>query len=223
MRIYQFPFEKIEKENARIVLYGMGNVGKQYLAQCMARKDIKVLFAVDAHGNLSFTKVHDVQVYTPEKIRELERDEFDYIVIAMDHDGNANEVREFLLKMGVSEDKIIYSIAYYDSRRYLHAPELYQWHRPSFSWFGEDLFVSGLFEAIGIERPTYLDVGCNHPYEGNNTALLYLKGASGVNIDANPNCIHLMEIERPDDINVCAGVLAGGGQTVRKPNVIQMT
>lgn len=32
MRIYKFPFEKIMKNNAKIILYGMGNVGKQYLA-----------------------------------------------------------------------------------------------------------------------------------------------------------------------------------------------
>lgn len=62
---------------------------------------------------------------------------------------------------------------------------------------------------MGIENPSYLDVGCNHPYEGNNTALLYLKGSCGVNIDANFNCIQLMNAERPDDTNICVGVCGG--------------
>lgn len=216
MRIYKFPFEKIKKNNARIILYGMGNVGKQYLSQCMPADYIKVLFAVDGHNELSFVKMHDIQVYSPEKISELEDNEFDYIVIAMDHDENAKDIKEFLIKSEISEEKIVYSIDYYDSRKYLRSPELYPWHNPSFSWFGEDLIVSGLLKCMGINKPTYLDVGCNHPYEGNNTALLYLSGASGVNIDANPNCIQLMNIERPDDTNVCVGVCGGGGYPVKK-------
>lgn len=210
MRIYNFPFEKVKKDNARIVLYGMGNVGKQYLAQCMAAGNIEVLFAVDGHSTLSFVKMHDVQVYNPTKITELKDDEYDYIVIAIQDGKSAESVMDFIKKSGILEEKIIYCMDYYDSRKYLRSPELYPWHNPSFSWFGEDMVVSGLFECMGIERPSYLDVGCNHPYEGNNTALLYLKGSSGINIDANPNCIQLMNMERPDDINVCVGVCGDG-------------
>ena len=210
MRIYRFPFNKIKKEKANIILYGMGNVGKQYLAQCMTADNIKVLFAIDGHSELSFVKMHDIQVYNPEIIRALEDDQFDYIVIAMDHDQNAKDIKDFAVNLGVPEEKIIYHIDYYDSRKYLRSPELYPWHNPSFSWFGEDLIVAGLFQCLGIENPSYLDVGCNHPYEGNNTALLYLKGSCGVNIDANFNCIQLMNAERPDDTNICVGVCGGG-------------
>lgn len=206
MRIYKFPFEKIEKDNARIVLYGMGEVGKQYLAQCMSTDTIRVLFAVDGHSELSYVKMHDVQVYNPIRISNLKKDEFDYIVIAMSDEKSAESVRNSLVNGGISREKIVWCIDYYDIRKNLFSPELSVWHNPSFSWFGEDMVVLGLFECMGIEKPSYLDIGCNHPYEGNNTALLYLRGSSGVNIDANPNCIQLMNTERPDDTNVCIGV-----------------
>lgn len=65
---------------------------------------------------------------------------------------------------------------------------------------------------LGIEKPSYLDIGCNHPYVGSNTALLYLTGSHGWNIDANHRCIEMMKSERPDDDNICCGVLTENGQ-----------
>lgn len=209
MRIYKFPIEKIKKENARVILYGMGDVGRQYLAQCMPDANISILFAIDANSTLPIVEMHDIQVYNPTILRELNEEEFDYIVISINNDSDAQYIKDSIINMGITEEKIIYSINYYDSRKCLYSDELYRWYKPSFSWFGEDLVVSGLFREMNIERPSYLDVGCNHPYEGNNTALLYLKGSNGVNIDANYNCIQLMEAERPDDINVCVGVCGG--------------
>lgn len=71
---------------------------------------------------------------------------------------------------------------------------------------GEDIVIWNKFQEIGIEKPTYLDMGANHPYEISNTALFYENGCRGVNIDANPNNMILFEQCRPEDINICCGV-----------------
>ena len=51
----------------------------------------------------------------------------------------------------------------------------------------------------------YVDVGCFHPLDRNNTYLLYLKNWRGINIDINQFSIDLFNFLRPDDFNLhCA-------------------
>ena len=49
----------------------------------------------------------------------------------------------------------------------------------SFAMEGEDKILLDLLP----ERGTYLDIGAHHPFWGSNTALLYLRGWFGVNVD----------------------------------------
>lgn len=76
----------------------------------------------------------------------------------------------------------------------------------SFSQCGEDLIVNYIFKLRGITMPTYLDIGCNHPFFLNNTAIFYLKGCKGINIDANPLLIKEFNRSRKEDINVNTGI-----------------
>ena len=51
----------------------------------------------------------------------------------------------------------------------------------------------------------YVDVGCFHPLDRNNTYLLYLKNWRGINIDISQFSIDLFNFLRPDDFNLhCA-------------------
>ena len=51
----------------------------------------------------------------------------------------------------------------------------------------------------------YVDVGCFHPIDRNNTYLLYLKNWRGINIDISQFSIDLFNFLRPDDFNLhCA-------------------
>lgn len=73
---------------------------------------------------------------------------------------------------------------------------------------GEDLIVCSLLcRLLKIEKPSYLDVGAHHPFNISNTALLYKRGCRGVNVEANPNLINEFKIHRPEDINLCVGVV----------------
>lgn len=85
-----------------------------------------------------------------------------------------------------------------------------RWGHVSFSQHSEDLMVVNIFEQLGVELPSYLDLGAHHPVEISNTHLLYLRGSRGTNIEANPFLIGAFHKERPDDINVNLGVISRG-------------
>ena len=71
--------------------------------------------------------------------------------------------------------------------------------RNCYSQDKEDMIISK--ELKNIKKGFYIDVGCYHPIEINNTALLYNKGWNGINIDISSHSIKLFNILRPDDLN----------------------
>lgn len=89
----------------------------------------------------------------------------------------------------------------------------YQGHRdqrygPStFSQHGEDLVLCDMFDRLGIDKPSYLDIGAHHPTTISNTHLLHLRGSRGVNVEANPLLIRAFHQERKNDVNICAAVV----------------
>ncbi len=75
--------------------------------------------------------------------------------------------------------------------------------KKSYSMFNEDTFINNYFKKnYGI----FIDIGCYHPLEGNNTYLLYKRGWRGINIDINQCSIDLFKIKRPEDTNVRAAI-----------------
>lgn len=76
----------------------------------------------------------------------------------------------------------------------------------SYSQSGEDVIIDYIFSLRRISKPTYLDLGANHPFNFNNTFLFYNRGSRGVNIDANPKSIKQFEYHRPFDVNINVGV-----------------
>jgi FkbM family methyltransferase len=72
----------------------------------------------------------------------------------------------------------------------------------SYSQCGEDLIVKFYFDNKGIQKITYLDIGANHPFIYNNTALFYLDGCRGVNIEPDPNLYSLLVKHRKKDIHL---------------------
>jgi len=71
---------------------------------------------------------------------------------------------------------------------------------------GEDLILDGLFYKQGIQRPSYLDVGANHPAYISNTYYFYLRGSKGVCVEPNPRLARSIEKKRPRDIVLNVGV-----------------
>jgi FkbM family methyltransferase len=76
----------------------------------------------------------------------------------------------------------------------------------SYAQNGEDLVVDSLFKVLGVDRPTYVDVGAYEPLVCNNTYLFYRKGGRGVLVEPNVDLTPKLKAERPRDVVLTAGV-----------------
>ena len=76
--------------------------------------------------------------------------------------------------------------------------------KKSYSIFGEDLFIQDYFK--NKPKGFYVDTGCYHPLEGNNTYLLHAKGWNGINLDINFYSIELFKFLRKKDTNIHCGI-----------------
>lgn len=81
----------------------------------------------------------------------------------------------------------------------------------TFSQAGEDMILSHYFATLGIEKPTYLDIGANHPTKDSNTYLFYVKGCRGVCVEPNPVLYRKIKKVRPRDTVLDVGVGPDGG------------
>jgi FkbM family methyltransferase len=79
-------------------------------------------------------------------------------------------------------------------------------YKLSFSQCGEDLLIDYIFELRGVSMPTYLDIGAHDPFYLNNTAIFYLRGCRGINIEANPGLVENFRRKRKEDVNLNIGI-----------------
>lgn len=90
--------------NARVVLYGGGELALKYRTHIAARKDLIYVGCVDneyeSHAEQNFLEVFS--------IHELDKWVYDYIVITMKNKTKAEKVKEILSEKGISSDKIIW-------------------------------------------------------------------------------------------------------------------
>ena len=85
--------------------------------------------------------------------------------------------------------------------------------QPSFSQSGEDQILRYLvYNVLQIPKPTYLDVGTNHPYMCNNTFYFYNRGSRGVCIEPDIQFEPLIKKYRAGDVFLRAGVAAGNAK-----------
>ena len=74
--------------------------------------------------------------------------------------------------------------------------------KSNFSQNDEEIVLKEIFS--NLNTGFYIDVGCHHPRRFSNTALLYNKGWSGINIDANYENLKLFNVFRKRDKNINA-------------------
>ena len=82
--------------------------------------------------------------------------------------------------------------------------------KKSFSSNSVDLIIGELFK--NQKKGIYIDVGCNHPFIGNNTYKLFKKGWNGINIDLDYTFIDSFKFHRPKDDNIQIGVSDKSGE-----------
>lgn len=71
--------------------------------------------------------------------------------------------------------------------------------RNSYSFESEDIYINEYLK--NINNGFYVDIGAFNPIRGSNTYLLYKKGWSGINVDADINSIRMFNILRRRDYN----------------------
>lgn len=84
----------------------------------------------------------------------------------------------------------------------------------SFAQAGEDRVLRFLFNSMGINQITYLEIGTNNPIDINNTYLFYLGGSRGVCVEPNPTLIPKIKKTRPEDVCLNIGIAGRSGAGV---------
>ncbi len=82
----------------------------------------------------------------------------------------------------------------------------------SFSQSGEDILSLYALRRLGIEVPSCIDIGANHPVKFSNTYLFYLLGGHGLNIEPDPEMAALIRRERPRDETLNVGAAQTPGE-----------
>lgn len=97
--IYLFPFNKVEKDS-RIIVYGAGKVGVEYLDQVTRLQYCQVALWVDRN----YLNYGDKRIHSIESIRNTE---YDYLIIAVASKESVALIMRQMLNMGVPKEKIV--------------------------------------------------------------------------------------------------------------------
>lgn len=89
----------------------------------------------------------------------------------------------------------------------------YRFGRRAYSQCGEDLIMAHIFGPIGVDKPTYIDIGAHHPFYLSNTAYFYERGSTGLNIEPDPKLFAAFKKHRPKDTNLNIGISSGKSST----------
>ena len=98
--LYLFPFELV-KPGSRVIIYGAGDVCRQFLAQLEVASYCKVVAVVDRNTDY---RSEAVRLITPGHMQE---ETYDAVIIAINEAHIVEAVRKDLLALGVPETKII--------------------------------------------------------------------------------------------------------------------
>lgn len=100
--VIEFPASLI-KENSKVILYGAGKVGKEYVEQNEINNYCHIIKWVDRR--FEYIVYKDYKIESPDSILHSD---FDYVIIAIDIFEAAMKVKEYLLNLGIEENKIIW-------------------------------------------------------------------------------------------------------------------
>lgn len=103
--VAHFPVEKIHQDSS-IVLYGAGNLGRQYWQQNIMYHFCNIKLWVDKNHEKLWD--NNVSIQDPEIIREID---FDYVLIAVDDYCAARDIACYLKGMGVEKEKVVWHSA----------------------------------------------------------------------------------------------------------------
>lgn len=190
-----FPYELVEK-GSRIIIYGAGEVGRSFVEQINANHYCEIIAIVDRNYE-KIEPIYNIKVISPSEIGLYS---FDKIVVAVMH--AKQEIISSLYSFLMDRNKIICAdYPFYPLEKIEPPVETV-----------EAIVVKNVFDMIGIEKPSYIDVGACHPHMSSNTMLFYVNGSRGINIEPNIELKEEFLLYRPEDINLFIGVATQSGE-----------
>ncbi len=95
------PYEEIPK-NSRLIVYGAGKAGREFVRLFLQNKYVEIVAWVDKNFE---GEIYSYKIERPESIKYRE---FDYILLALTDEVIASDVRKYLCNLGISDKKIIW-------------------------------------------------------------------------------------------------------------------
>ena len=81
----------------------------------------------------------------------------------------------------------------------------------SYAQAGEDRIASHALHSMRVDDPSYLDLGAHDPVRLSNTYLFYLRGCSGVCVEADPDLLRRIRLRRTRDTCLNAAIAPEDG------------
>lgn len=94
--IYIFPYNQVP-DGSRIIIYGAGNIGQDYMHQVTSCGWYSLVAIVDRDYKV-------LGVDNPDTIGQME---YDYIIVGLEIENVSSQVKRYLLRLGVPDEKII--------------------------------------------------------------------------------------------------------------------
>jgi len=114
---------------------------------------------------------------------------------------NTRPLHVFIIEKTLKMSKILKKVIRFFQKQKKEKPK-----KVSYAQLGEDIIIDNIFNAIGIEKPSYIDIGAYDPFYLSNTALLYSKGSRGINVEPDPVLFKKFLKHRRKDINLNIGI-----------------
>ena len=112
MASYRFPFHLFQRGD-RVVIYGAGNVGREFYAQTVDSDYVQCAGVLDRRADA--LKLEDLPVKSPHVIRGMA---YDVVLIAIEDEALAQSARKDLLALGVEDDRIVWDGPHYLERAF---------------------------------------------------------------------------------------------------------
>lgn len=100
-RRFRFPYEQV-RAGSSVVIYGAGMVGRDFINQLDQTDYAEVVMCVDKNHDKIDDKIRGINDLI------LGNAEYDYVVIAIESENISNSVKEDLIKLGISKEKIVW-------------------------------------------------------------------------------------------------------------------
>jgi len=183
------------------VLIGWG-AGRDAFSKCYNPFGYKLDVMIDTARNLQGMIINGIKIEAPSQVVKYKDKKICLIIFPNLEEEIIAEAEQYLSEF----DTIVGSLVSVDKNPLGH---FYSTER-------EDLIIVNMLDKLGVQNPTYMDIGVCHPVIRNNTYLLYEKGHhDGVLVEPNLDMCSLAEIYRPANRIVKAGASPLGGNKLR--------